>query len=204
MKPENSGKIYRFTMDHGLGYGFAEVYDFTDDRPFDGRYVYVYDRVEGAIRKDYDMADIRSSKIALGPITLYKFPNVKGILSWKYLFQTSDFLITTRPNSKELRGMHNKNNNRAELGDWYKAPYNMQKMPDYVDYEKVRYLETRILNGHSSAVMKFSMKKLLDEGQRVGEYYDLTDLGTKNMFVQLINTYYPLDKTIEFLKEIPG
>jgi len=33
----NSGKIYRFTMDHGLGYGFAEVYDFTDHPMFDGR-----------------------------------------------------------------------------------------------------------------------------------------------------------------------
>ena len=52
--------------------------------------------------------------------------------------------------------------------------------------------------------MKFSMKKLLDEGKKVGEYYDLADLGTKNMFVQLINIYYSLDKTIQFLKEIPG
>ena len=99
MIPDNSGKIYRFAMDHELGYGFAEVYDFTDDSPFDGRYVYVYDRVEEVIRKDYDIADIRSSNIAPEPITLYKFPNVKGIRSWKYLFQTSDFLITTRPNS---------------------------------------------------------------------------------------------------------
>jgi len=204
MIKENSGKIYRFTMDHELGYGFAEVYDFTDNSLFDGRYVYVYDRLEEVVRKDYDIAGIRASRIALGPITLYKFPNVKGIRPWKYLFQTSDFLITTRPNSKELRGLHNKDNNWAELTDWYKAPYNMQKMPDYVDYEKVRYLETRILNGPSSVVMKFSMKKILDEGKKVGEYYDLGDLGTRNMFVQLINTYYPLDKTMEFLKEISG
>ena len=38
MIKENSGKIYRFRLDHNLGYGFAEVYDFTDHSEFDVLY----------------------------------------------------------------------------------------------------------------------------------------------------------------------
>ena len=46
MITENSGKIYRFKLDHDLGFGFAEVYDFTDHSMFDGRLVYVYDKID--------------------------------------------------------------------------------------------------------------------------------------------------------------
>ena len=162
MIAENSGKIYRFALDHGLGYGFAEVYDFTDDSMFDGRYAFVYNKIDQVVSKEYRMDDIRKSGIALGPITFYKFPNVRGIGAWKYLFQTSDVLLSARPPSKELRGLHHKNDNWAELADWYKAPYDLMKLPNYVPYEEVRYLETRILNGPGSAVMKFIMKTLLD------------------------------------------
>jgi hypothetical protein len=203
MIPENSGKIYRFAMDHGLGYGLSEVYDFTDHSMFDGRYAYVYNKIDSTVAREYNMDAIRATGIALGPITFYKFPNVRGIGAWKYLFQTADFLLTERPPSKELRGMHQKNDNWAELGDWYQAPYDMKKMPSYVPYEQVRHLETRILNGPGSVVKKFSMKTLIDNGKRVSDYYDLTQLGTKNMYVQLINTYYPLTRTIELLKDIP-
>lgn len=202
---ENSRKIYRFAMDHGLGYGFSEVYDFTDDSMFDGRYAYVYNKIDYKLTKEYNMNEIRSSSVALGPITFYKFPNLRGIGAWKYLFQTTDFLITItmRPASKELRGMHHKNDNWAELGDWYQSPHDLRKLPKYVPYEEVRYLETRILNGPGSVVKKFTMKILLERGKKVSDYYDLKKMGAKNMFVQLINTYYPLEQTKEFLKDLP-
>jgi len=203
MVRENSGKIYRFEMDHKLGYGFAEVYDFTDDSMFDGRYAFVYNFVDDEVVAEYEMDRIRSSGIALGPITFYKFPNVRGKGAWKYLFRTSDFLLTARPSSKELRGMHNRNDNWNDLGDWYRAPYDLKKMPEFVPYSQVRYLETRILNGPASAMRKFTMKRILDVGKKVSDYYNLAELGTKNMYVQLINTYYPLEKTIEYLKDIP-
>ena len=198
----NSGKIYRFAMDHGLGYGFAEVYDFTDDSMFNGRYAFVYDRVDTDIKKEYSITEIRSREIAIGPITLYKFPNVRGIGAWKYLFKTEDFLITDRPSHKYSQAAI-LGNNWAESPWWHKCPYDMQKLPEYVDYEQLRPLETRILNGHTSVGMKFTMKNLLDHGKKVSDFYDLSQLGVKNMFVQLINTYYPLEKTVEFLDQLP-
>ncbi len=36
------------------------------------------------------------------------------------------------------------------------------------------------------------MKVLLDNKEKVSDYYDLSELGDKNMFVQMVNTYYPL------------
>jgi hypothetical protein len=198
----NSGKIYRFVLDHGLGYGFAEVYDFTDDSMFDGRYVFAYDRIDAEAQKEYSITEIRSNLIALGPITLYKFPNVRGVGAWKYLFRTDDFLITERPSYKYLQAA-TRGNNWTESPWWYKAPCDMKKLPDYVDYEKLRHLETRILNGHPGVATKFTMKYLLDCGKKVSDFYDLSQLAAKNMFVQLINTYYPLGKTIEFLEQLP-
>jgi hypothetical protein len=112
-------------------------------------------------------------------------------------------MASPRSTILELRGLHHKNDNWAELADWYQAPYDLMKLPKYVPYEEVRYLEIRILNGPGSAVKKFTMKTLLDKGEKVSAYYDLKNLGTKNMSVRLINTYYPLDKTKQFLRDLP-
>jgi hypothetical protein len=44
----------------------------------------------------------------------------------------------------------------------------------------------------------------LDSGKKVSDYYSLKELGTKNMYVQLINTYYPLEQTKQFLMDLPN
>ena len=66
MIKENSGKIYRFKLDHDLGYGFAEVYDFTDHSMFDGRIVYVYNRRDKRDENNYILSEIKETRIALG------------------------------------------------------------------------------------------------------------------------------------------
>ena len=48
------------------------------------------------------------------------------------------------------------------------------------------------------------MKTILDKKEKVSEYYDLSQIGNKNLFVYLINTYYPLNKTKQYLKQIPS
>jgi len=204
MIKENSGKIYRFKLDHGLGYGFAEVYDFTDHSMFDGRIVYVFNRLDKDEKKNYDFSDIRSSGIALGPIRLYKFPNTRGLHSWKFLFKTDNLLINELPETKELQGLEWKDDNWNNFkGQWYSSNYGPKRLPTYVDYEKVRHLETRIVNSSTGVVNQFTMKVILDRQEKISKYYDLSELGNKNMFVYLINTYYPLEKTKEYLKQIP-
>ncbi|MGN6439079.1 MAG: hypothetical protein ACTHMM_21225 [Agriterribacter sp.] len=204
MITENSGKIYRFKLDHNLGFGFAEVYDFTDHSMFDGRVVYVFNKYDQDEKLSYDLSEIRESGIALGPIRLYKFPNTRGLHSWKFISKADNLLIHNLPETKELKGLHWLDDNWDNFkGKWYNSNYDIKELPAYVDYEKVRHLETRIINSPSGVVTKFTMKVILDKKEKVSDYYDLSELGIKNMFVQMVNTYFPLAKTKAFLKQLP-
>lgn len=106
-----------------VGYGFAEVYDFTGHSMFDGRIVYVYNRYDKTEAKEYHNPDIQSTGIALGPIRLYKFPNARGLHSWKFLSQKKDLMINSLPETKELRGIESKDDNWDNLGDWYSSNF---------------------------------------------------------------------------------
>jgi hypothetical protein len=205
MIAENSGRIYRFKLDHALGFGFAEVYDFTDLSMFDGRIIYVYLKHDREAKASYDVEEIQRTGIALGPIRLNQFPNVRGLHAWKFLFQAEHLLIQELPETKELKGLHWKEDNWDDFkGKWYSSENDISEgLPTYVDYERVRHLETRILNSTTGVVKKFTMKVILDRGEKASDYYDLTDTGNRFMFLQLVNTYYPLEKTVEFLKQLP-
>jgi hypothetical protein len=203
MITENSGKIYRFKLDHDLGFGFAEVYDFTDHSMFDGRLVYVYNKVDIKCEKEYGISEIRKSKIALGPIRLYKFPASRGLHSWKFLFKADELLITELPETKELHSLDFKNNDWSKINTWYKSKRDFKDSITYVDYEEIRHLETRIINSPSGVAKEFTMRVILDRNENVSDYYDLSDLGSKNLFTYLINTYYPLTSTKKYLNQIP-
>lgn len=203
MIKENSGKIYRFKLDHNLGFGFAEVYDFTDYSDFDGRIVYVFNKYDQDEKLSSGLSEIRESGIALGPIKLHKFLNMSGLHSWKYIAQFDNLLIDELPETNELQGFHWIDNWDDFKGKWYNSNYERKKLPTYVDYEKVRHLETRIINPLSGVVTKFTMKVILDKNEKVSDYYDLSELGIKNMFVQMVNTYFPLTKTKTFLQQLP-
>ena len=82
MIEENSGKFFRFKLDFELGYGFAEAYDFTDIHSADGSMVFVYNRIDKDIKKKYNLEEITSTGIALGPIRLISYPNSRGIGAW--------------------------------------------------------------------------------------------------------------------------
>src|SRR5690242_13548540 len=100
---ENSGKIYRFKLDHNLGFGFAEVYDFTDELSMlDGRLVYVFNKHDKEPKPTYDLSEIRKTGIALGPIRLHTFPNTRGLHAWKFILQTDKLLLSELPETKEL------------------------------------------------------------------------------------------------------
>lgn len=204
MIAENSGKCYRFKLEHDLGYGFAEIYDCTDESSmFDGRLVYVFNKLHTKDKKEFNISEIRSSGIALGPIRLYKTPAARGLHSWKFIFKTDDLLITKIPMTKEHHSAGFKDDNWANLNIWYKSGRDFKNDIVYVDYEEVRHLETRIISSPSGVAREFTMKVILDRNENVSDYYDLSDVGNKNLFSYLINTYYPLKATKKYIKQIP-
>ncbi|RYY42528.1 MAG: hypothetical protein EOO06_21030 [Chitinophagaceae bacterium] len=203
MIEENSGKFFRFKLDFDMGFGFAEAYDFTDIHSADGSIVFVYNRVDKETKKTYKLEEITSSGIALGPIRLFSYPNSRGIGAWKFLMKHENFIIKEPNITKDAQDRTPLVYNWDTLKRWHTSDYGMKESPRYVPYSEVRSLETRILNSTLGVVKKFTMKKLIDEGENVTKYYDLSELGNRNMFVQLINTYYPLEKAKKLIEVIP-
>lgn len=203
MVEENSGKFFRFRLDFDLGFGFAEAYDFTDIHSADGSMVFVYNRIDKEIKKSYNLEEITSSGIALGPIRLISYPNSRGVGAWKYLFKHDNFVLEEPNITKSAQDLAPWGYDWNTAKRWHKSNWDPKGLPQYVPYSEVRSLETRIINSTSGIVKKVTMKKLIDEGKDLTKYYDLSELGTRNMFLQLINTYYPLEKTKELIELIP-
>ena len=203
MIEENSGKFFRFKLDFNLGFGFAEAYDFTDIHSADGSIVFVYNRVDQDIQKTYKLEDITSSGIALGPIRLYSYPNSRGIGAWKYLFKHDNFIIEEPNITKDAQDLTPLVYNWDTLKRWHTSDYGMKESPLNVPYRELRSLETRIMNSTTGVVKKVTMKKLIDEEKNIAQYYDLAELGNLNMFLQLINTYYPLEKAKQLIELLP-
>ena len=201
MIKENSGKIYRFQLDHNLGYGFAEIYDFTDIHDFDGVVCYVYNRLDKEISPEYNLIDITKSGISLGPIRLNRIPPTRGKYASKLIGQKSDFLINKEPVSKQLQSLIIKHQNWNNFNEWYRSDYT-DIDSRFTEYKNVRRLETTILNHIAMVSTKFTMKFLIDNKENIADYYDLSEIGNLNMYIQLINTYYPLGKTEELLAEL--
>lgn len=204
MIEENSGNIFRFKLDFNQGFGFAEAYDFTDVHSADGCMVFVYNRIDKEPHKVYNANEITSSGIALGPIRLISYPNRRGIGAWKFLFKQESFIIEEPNITKEAQDLTPMVFDWNILKRWHRSNQDNLKGPDYVPYKEVRSLETRIINSNVGVVNKRTMKKLIDEGKNVSDFYNLFEIGNRNMFLQLINTYYSLEKTKELIKLIPG
>jgi hypothetical protein len=204
MIEENSGKFFRFKLDFDMGFGFAEAYDFTDINSADGSIVFVYNRIDKEIKKTYKLEEITSSGIALGPIRLFRYPNCRGIGAWKFLMRHGNFIIEEPNITKDAQDLTPLVYNWDTLKRWHTSDYGMRECPRYVSYNEVRSLETRIMNSTTGVMKKMTMKKLIDEEKSVSQYYDLRELGNRNMFLQLINTYYSLDKAKQLIELLPS
>ncbi|WP_299442856.1 hypothetical protein [uncultured Aquimarina sp.] len=199
MIKENSGKIFRFKLDNNFGFGFAEIYDFTDVSEFDGRLVYVFNRIDKGEKSEYNLNEIIESGISLGPIRSVNFPGTRGKYASKYIGQRTNLLINKIPETKEFQGILINENNWNNLTKWYRSDKFEQLDSRFVSYSKLRNLETRILSSIAGISTKFTMKKIIDENKKVSDFYDLNQRGNLNLFVQLINTYYPIEKTKKLL-----
>lgn len=202
MIKENSGKIYRIRLEHNQGFAFVETYDFTDISEFDGRILYVYNLIKSEIETAYNLIDIKESGIGIGPIRMMHFPGTRGKYASKLIGQNTELLISKIPTTKELNSPIINEINWNNFEHWYSSDYEEKVDLEFINYSKVRNMETRILASIVCVTKKTTMKKLIDEEKEISNYYDLSEIGNFNLFVQLVNTYYPLEKTIELTKDI--
>lgn len=199
MKKENSGNIYKFLLDFDKGHAYAEILDYSDVSDFDGILVQVFNYSnKEKDEKKVSIDEIKKSGILFGPAPVNKYPNTKGKGAWQLYGKDDDF-DTSPPLFKSLRGLLI-NYNWATLRPWFLDDrFGDNKTADVEkNYEDVRNLETMILNHIDSIKVKITMMKIIAEGEKVAEYYDLKDLGNKNLYLQVVNTYYD-KKTAEEL-----
>ena len=148
------------------------------------------------------MIEIKKSGIQIGTIRLMAFPGTRGKYASKYIGQNSELSISEMPKSKELNSLGIKEINWNNFENWYSSDYKEKGELEFVNYSEVREMETRILASIVCVTKKTTMKKLIDDGKVVSSYYDLSEIGNYNLFVQLVNTYYPLEKTIELIENV--
>lgn len=199
MKDKNSGYIFRFPLEHGLGYGYVEVLDSSDSGTWEFlAYVYNYFEYDEVCN---DIEKIINSGVYMGPFNITRYPNTKGKKAWTLIGRNENF-NRDFPDQKAFAG-------DISFYDWSKLhPWRYFKSLSFkfeeVEYEKVRHLEYVNLWTHKDSLPeKVTMKKLIEMGKKVGEYYDFSDLGNRNVFVQVINTYFSQEKVEELIKDLP-
>lgn len=190
MKLEYSGNIYKFPLDFEMGFCFAEILDFSEISDFDGILIKVFGKVVKEKNDDtIGIPEIKKTGIMIGPLPINKYPNAKSKSGWVLYGKNKDF-DRNPPFFKNLRGLLN-DNNWANLKPWFKQNRFNEKIEDIqCDYEEVRNLETMILNHVDSIKIKTTMMKIIENNEDVSKYYDLKKLGNKNLFLQIVNTYY--------------
>jgi hypothetical protein len=185
-----------------MGYGYAEQDDFSDTYTFDGILVSVYKLIDKEI-VNRDLSTIRKSGVLFGPVPVFRYPPSRGKNKWIKIHHTKDFLINKWPLFKTYQGVNKEEKNWSKLDKWRIVDYNSSEVEmNFQDYEKLRHLETTILNSGEGVAMKITMMKLIEEKKKVSEFYDLRLLGNRNIYLQLVNTYYGKEKASSLLDDL--
>lgn len=200
MNIERSGEIYQLRLDFNLGFSYVQLLDFSDVNNFSGWLIYVYNWFETDKNANPTINQIECKSIALGPISMPGYPAKRGKYAWKYIGKTENLIATKLPLFKHLRGHIIKDNNWANLKPWFiQNEAEIDTQDEEVDYSKIRHLETEILNSQPGIATKATMYKIITEGDNVWDYYNLDIIENKILFIQLVNTYFSIDKSLELL-----
>jgi len=201
MQAERSGEVYRFRLEHGQGFGYAQLLDFSDLSNISGWIIYVYNRFDRNAKLIPSLESITNKGVFMGPLTHCGYPARRGRYAWKHIGKTDSLITAIYPTKKYLQGNIVKDNNWANLAPWFRAVgigIGCKKIES--SYEEIRSLETGILDTQPSTVTKVTMKRLIDAGANLREYYDLSDEINKSCLVEIVNTYYPLETTLKLLQ----
>lgn len=204
MKKETSGSIYQISLDYEMGYAYVELLDFSDTHRFNGILVQVYN-YHGKIGSSLEdtINDIVSSGIMIKYLPIVDYPKTKGKDAWKFIGKRDDFLKES-PYFKEFKGIIFEEDDWSNLSPWIKSN-DFSDNPEYIicEYEEVRNLETLTLNHAAGIKEKIIMLHLIKEGNNVNDFYNLKNRGKRNLYLQIINTYFDKDKAKELIEILP-
>jgi hypothetical protein len=131
---------------------------------------------------------------------MHRWPNLRKETGWKSLGIISSPDDDTIPDFKGVQAAIGIVEDESKIGPWYSI-HNLTQRSENKDYKLIAHLEQKVLTTSSlGLVWRTGMEYCRLNQLEVSDYYDLNDLGIKNMYYQMINT--PLYSTIP--KEIRG
>lgn len=184
-----TGSVFQFFVPEIKKYAFCKYFDFRYLSEFHGLLAQVYDHFADTESNYLD--DLKEADWLFGPRSMHKWPNLRKDTGWKSLG------IMSAPGDEivpDFKGTLSRVvEDDSKIDRWY-AIRNLNGGED-CKYSQVQHLERIILTTSSlGLVWRTGMEYCRNNGLAVEKYYDLTESGLRNMYLQMLNV--PIYKDI--------
>lgn len=202
MNKQNSGKIFSFELDHKLGYGFCLLIDHSDRFPLNGSIIYVYNFFKKKPAKPDEISLIEKSMFLFGPTPVNRTPITRGRHAWKYIGKTGKF-SNKLPIFKSTRNIRtlNSSDDWSIAGGWFQK-IDFNDIGESMNYDDLRHLEAEFLYSLSEIVIRATMHFLLNKGEQVEDYFDISRREYRSIYIQILNTSIDKKKATKLLKKL--
>jgi hypothetical protein len=181
-----TGSVFQFYVPEIKKYAFCKFFDFKHLSGFHGLLAQVFDKFTNTADNTID--DLKTSDWLFGPRSMHKWPNLRKDSTWKLLGILNSPEDDNVPDFKGVQVFESVVEDESRIGPWY-CIRNLTERGDNCDYEQVKHLERIILTTSSlGLVWRTGMEYCRINDLKVDDYYNLSDEGVRNMYLQMINT----------------
>ena len=188
-----TGNVYKVRLGFEMGFAYAQVVEFSGVE-FDGRLLYILSSSDDLDSPCSDLdEELEGAFVELGPFFMSEWPRVARQSPWRMLGCASMIAPSAWPPTKRSRrSVSLLTGDWSLVPDWYAvAGVGLETAARQVSsYEEVRSLETRILQTPSGVRDKATMYRMIQSGMNVQDAFELRDRRVKNLYEQLVNTYF--------------
>ena len=184
-KKQVSGSIFQFYIPQINKYGYCKFFDFREISIIDGLLGQVFDKFSDDEIVEID--EFKYCEFLYGKRCVHKFPGFKNNQFWKYLGNLTTENDSIIPDFKGVQKSISIVEDETKLQPWYSI-HNLTERGNDCDYLKVSHLERKILtSAFYGIVWRTGMEYCRKNNLKISDYYDLSDVGIKNTYLQMIN-----------------
>jgi hypothetical protein len=190
-----TGSVFQFYLPEIKRYAFCKYFDFTHISKFHGLLAKVFDHFSDKEQNTLD--GLKNSDWLFGARSMHRWPNLRKDSGWKSLGIMSSPEDEFVPDFKGVQSAHVIVEDESKIGPWYPI-HNLIQRGRNCEYAAVHHLENKVLTVASlSLSWRTGMEYCRSRNLPVDEYYDLSDLGQKLVYLQMINVPAYKDIPIE-------
>jgi hypothetical protein len=192
-----TGSVFQFYVQEIEKYCFCKFFDFKHLSDFHGLLAQVFDFFSE--KEENALESLIGSDWLFGARSMYRWPNLRKESGWKYLGIINSSDDGTIPDFKSANVFPYIVEDESKITDWSVV----RNLTDFKDcnYDAIKHLETRVLTVTSlNLSYRTGMEYCRKNNLEVRDYYDLSNTGVHDMYLQMINV--PMYSDIP--KEIRG